>query len=112
MAELVQGCPLRIGHAAVLPGDLVIANARGVIFVPAILAEVTISPPELTRLTDNYNFLLNQKGKNGAQFEGGWNAEKVAGFKPRFAAYPDNLKMARDEFEKLVNEKMGPANHR
>ena len=78
----------------------------------AILAGVAISSAELTRLMDEYNFLLNQEGKNGAQFEGGWNAEKFAGFKQRVAAHPDKLKMARDEFEKLVNEKMEPANHR
>jgi hypothetical protein len=61
---------------------------------------------------DDYNFLLNKEGKNGAQFEGGWNAEKFAGFKQWVAAHPDKLKMPKDEFEKLVNERMEQMNHR
>jgi regulator of RNase E activity RraA len=99
-------CPIRIGRAAVLPGDLVIANAQGILFVPAVLAEDAISSAELTNLMDDYNFMLNQEGKNGAQFEGGWNAEKFAGFKKWVDAHPEKLKMSHDQFEKLYNERM------
>ena len=76
------------------------------------LAEVAISSAELIRLMDEYNFLLNQEVMNGAQFEHGWNVGKLAGFNQWVAAHPDKLKMARDEFEKLVNEKTEPTNHR
>lgn len=107
-----NNCPIRIGRATVLPGDLVIAHAQGVIFVRAILAETAISSVERTRPMDEYDFLLNQEGKNRARFEGGWNAEKFAGFAQWVAAHPDKLKMAMDKFEKPANEKMGPANHR
>lgn len=103
-------CPIRIGRATVLPGDLVIANKEGVLFVPAILAEDAISSAEVTNLMDGYNFELNQEGKNGAEFEGGWNAKKFAGFKQWVAAHPDKLKMPQDEFDKLVNEKMDRMN--
>jgi regulator of RNase E activity RraA len=68
--------PIRIGHAVVLPGDLVLCKPEGVIFVPAILAEQAISYAEFTSLKDDFNFELNRQGKNGAQFEGGWTAEK------------------------------------
>ncbi len=99
-------CPVRIGRAVVLPGDLVIANAQGVIFVPAILAEEAVSTAEFTGLMDDYNFELNKEGKNGAEFEGGWNAEKFAGFKRWIEAHPDKLKMPKDEFDKMLNDKM------
>lgn len=99
-------CPIRIGRASVLPGDLVIANAQGVLFVPAILAEEAVSSAELTNLMDDYNFELNKEGKNGAEFEGGWNAKKFAGFKQWVDAHPDKLKMPKDEFETLVNQRM------
>jgi regulator of RNase E activity RraA len=99
-------CPVRIGHAVVLPGDLVIANAQGVIFVPAILAEEAVSSAEFTNLMDAYNFELNREGKNGGQFEGGWNAAKFAGFKQWIEAHPDQLKMPRDEFEKMYAERL------
>ena len=64
--------PIRIGRAIVLPGDLVLAKTDGVIFIPAILAEGAVSSAEFTNLKDSFNFELNQEGKNGAEFEGGW----------------------------------------
>ena len=98
-------CPIRIGHAVVLPGDLVIAKAQGIIFVPAILAEDAISSAEFTNLMDAYNFELNKAGKNGGQFEGGWNAQKFAGFKEWVAGHPDQLKMTQEQFTKLLTER-------
>lgn len=99
-------CPVRIGRAVVLPGDLVIGNAQGVIFVPAILAEEAVSSAEFTNLMDAYNFELNKEGKNGAQFEGGWTAQKFAGFKQWVYAHPDKLKMPRSEFDTMYTTRM------
>lgn len=98
-------CPIRIGRATVLPGDLVIANAQGVLFVPAILAEEAISSAEFTGLMDDYNFELNQEGKNGAMFEGGWTPKKLASFSQWVDAHPDKLKMPKVEFEKILEER-------
>lgn len=95
--------PVRIGHAVVLPGDLVIAKPRqGVLFVPAILAEQAVSSAEFTALTDDYNFELNQEGKNGGMFEGGWNEAKYDAFGKWIDAHPDKLKMPRSEFDDLL----------
>ncbi|HLH03241.1 MAG TPA: hypothetical protein VKX25_10750 [Bryobacteraceae bacterium] len=96
--------PIRIGRAVVLPGDLVMANKDGVLFIPAILAEQAVSAAEFTNLKDAYNFELNQKGTNGAQFEGGWNEAKYAAFSKWVYAHPDRLKMPRSEFDSLVSE--------
>jgi 4-hydroxy-4-methyl-2-oxoglutarate aldolase len=94
--------PIRIGRAVVLPGDLVLAKPEGVLFIPAILAEAAISAAEFTSLTDEYNFELNRQGKNGAQFEGGWNAAKYDAFAKWIDAHPDRLKMPRSEFNELL----------
>jgi len=106
--------PIRIGRAIVLPGDLVLAKTDGVIFIPAILAEDTISAAEFTNLKDAFNFQLNQEGKNGAEFEGGWNAAKYAAFSKWVDAHPDVLKMPRSEFDTLLNQATHPrpARHR
>lgn len=97
--------PIRIGRAIVLPGDLVMVKpAQGVLFIPAIMAEGAVSSAEFTNLKDQYNFELNQQGKNGAQFEGGWNAEKYAGFSKWVTDHPDRLKMPRAEFDQLVQD--------
>src|ERR1700760_4578804 len=87
--------PIRIGRAVVLPGDVVLAKTDGVIFIPAILAEDAISHAEFTSLEDDYNFELNKQGKNGAEFEGGWNEAKYAGLTKGIDAHPDKLKMPR-----------------
>jgi len=94
--------PIRIGRAVVLPGDLVLAKPEGVLFVPAILAEDAINAAEFTKLTDEFNFELNKQGKNGAQFEGGWNAAKYDAFANWIDKHPEKLKMPRDEFNALL----------
>lgn len=94
--------PIRIGRAVVLPGDLVLAKTEGVLFIPAILAEEAISTAEFTGLKDDYNFELNREGKNGAQFEGGWNANKYDSFARWIDAHPEMLKMPRSEFDAML----------
>ena len=96
--------PVRIGRAVVLPGDLVLAKTDGVIFIPAILAEAAVSEAEFTNLKDSFNFELNQEGKNGAEFEGGWTARKYSAFAKWVDAHPDKLKMPRAEFDALMSE--------
>ncbi len=70
--------PVRIGRAVVLPGDLVLAKQDGVIFIPAVLAAAAVAKAEFTNLQDAFNFELNKAGTNGAEFEGGWTAQKFA----------------------------------
>lgn len=96
--------PIRIGRAAVLPGDLVLAKTDGVLFIPAILAESAISSAEFTNLKDAFNFELNRQGKNGGQFEGGWTLAKYAAFAKWIDAHPDMLRMPRAEFEVILRE--------
>src|ERR1700691_3197037 len=104
--------PVRIGRAIVLPGDLVLAKHDGVIFIPAALAEDAISTAEFTNLTDAYNFMLNQEGKNGAQFEGGWNEQKYNAFKQWIDANPDKLTMPRTEFDQLLQQAIDKSRRR
>src|SRR6201995_4613878 len=54
--------PVRIGRAAVLPGDLVLATRDGVIFIPAYLAEDAVAHAEFINLQDAFNFALNRPG--------------------------------------------------
>jgi 4-hydroxy-4-methyl-2-oxoglutarate aldolase len=100
--------PVRIGRAVVLPGDLVLAKRDGVIFIPAVLAEAAVSRAEFTKLQDAYNEELNRQGTNGAQFEGGWNAAKFAGFTKWIDAHPEKLKMTRAQFDEILTESQRP----
>ncbi len=100
--------PVRIGRAVVLPGDLVLAKQDGVIFIPAALAANAIARAEFTNLQDAFNFELNSQGKNGAEFEGGWTAQKYAAFGKWIDAHPDKLKMTRAEFDALMTRAQAP----
>ena len=99
--------PIRIGRATVLPGDLVLAKNDGVIFVPAYLAEDAVSHAEFINLEDAFNFDLNRSGKNGGEFEGGWNARKYAAFVTWIDANPGKLHMTRAEFNAILAERQG-----
>jgi regulator of RNase E activity RraA len=100
--------PIRIGRAVVLPGDLVLAKTDGVLFIPAHLAEEAISSAEFTNLKDAFNFELNQQGKNGALFEGGWNPAKYEAFGKWVNQHPDMLKMQRSEFDTMLSDALHP----
>jgi 4-hydroxy-4-methyl-2-oxoglutarate aldolase len=100
--------PIRIGRATVLPGDLVLANQEGVLFIPATLAQDAISTAEFTKLKDAFNFELNQQGKNGAEFEGGWNGAKYSAFAKWIDAHPEKLKMPKSEFDSLLADATKP----
>jgi 4-hydroxy-4-methyl-2-oxoglutarate aldolase len=97
--------PLRIGRAVVLPGDLVLAKAEGVLFIPAILAEDAISTAEFTNLEDAFNFELNRIGRNGAEFEGGWTSQKYDALAKWIDAHPEKLKMSRSEFNSILEKR-------
>ncbi|HVO09525.1 MAG TPA: RraA family protein [Vicinamibacteria bacterium] len=101
--------PVRIGRAVVLPGDLVLCKPEGVLFVPALLAEEAISAAEFTQLTDAFNFELNRRGANKAEFEGGWTPAKYDAFARWIEAHPEKLRMPRSEFERLLAEHRKPS---
>jgi 4-hydroxy-4-methyl-2-oxoglutarate aldolase len=97
--------PIRIGRAAVLPGDLVLAKNDGVIFIPSYLAEDAVAHAEFIKLEDTFNFELNRAGKNGGAFEGGWNGQKYDAFVQWINATPSKLKMVRTEFDAILAER-------
>ena len=97
--------PIRIGRATVLPGDLVLAKNDGVIFIPAYLAEDAVAHAEFINLEDAFNFDLNRQGKNGGEFEGGWNARKYAAFVEWIKANPSKLKMSQAEFDYILQQR-------
>jgi len=99
--------PIRIGRAAVLPGDLVLAKKEGVIFVPAYLAEDAVAHAEFINLEDAFNFELNRAGQNGGEFEGGWSPRKYDALVAWINANPARLKMPRAEFNTILAERRG-----
>ncbi|PHX73787.1 MAG: dimethylmenaquinone methyltransferase [Chitinophagaceae bacterium] len=73
--------PIRIGHAIVLPGDLVISEREGVLFIPAHLAEKVISIAEFIGLRDLFSHAMLKSGKySPGQIDSNWTEEIKSAF--------------------------------
>jgi 4-hydroxy-4-methyl-2-oxoglutarate aldolase len=66
--------PVRIGRATVLPGDVVLANKYGVIFIPAYLVEELVVSAEVTAIRDEFERVRLQQGTYlTGQIHGQWS---------------------------------------
>ncbi|MBC6998780.1 RraA family protein [Cytophaga sp. FL35] len=91
--------PIRIGRAIVLPGDVVLANQHGVVFIPShLVAELVISS-EVVGLRDVFGFQrLREKTYTPGQIDTKWTDAIKADFLKWIKKYPDEkLPMTRTE---------------
>lgn len=56
-------CPVRIGRAAVMPGDVVLGKKEGIIFIPAHLAQEVVETSEIIRLRDAFGHQRLREGR-------------------------------------------------
>lgn len=91
--------PVRIGRAIVLPGDIVLANSFGVVFIPAYLMSDLVISSEVTNLRDQFGFQrLKEKKYTAGQIDTKWTAPIKDDFVSWLKAYPDSkLPMSRTE---------------
>ena len=57
-----MNCPIRIGHATCMPGDIVLGKREGVLFIPPHLAEKVVMTSEVVRLRDMFGKLRLNEG--------------------------------------------------
>lgn len=82
-------CPITIGNATVLPGDVVLGTVAGVVFIPAHLAQAVVERSELIRKQDEWGQLRIREGKyNSGQVDGNWTEEMKADFAAWHNAQP------------------------
>jgi 4-hydroxy-4-methyl-2-oxoglutarate aldolase len=55
--------PIRIGRAAVMPGDVVLAKREGIIFIPAHLAQEVVETSEVIQIRDEFGHQRLREGK-------------------------------------------------
>ena len=73
--------PTRIGHAAVMPGDVVLGRDGGVMFIPPQLAERVVQESERTRLHDIFGHQrLREQKYTAGQIDRDWTPEIEADF--------------------------------
>ena len=98
--------PIRIGHAIVMPGDLVIAGKIGVLFVPAHLAEQVVSTAEFVVRRDKFAFEVIKSGKySGGQLDNAWSDEMKTDFIKWMEKHPEEGKMTRAELDVIMSKR-------
>jgi regulator of RNase E activity RraA len=98
--------PIRIGHATVLPGDVVMAKSHGVLFIPAQLVEEVVSTAEITQLRDEFGWARLKAGKyTPGQIDSRWSEEIKKDFQDFVSKYPGKLPMTREAIDKFMQER-------
>jgi regulator of RNase E activity RraA len=74
-------CPVRIGEATCLPGDVVLGSRSGLVFIPPHLATEVVEKSERIRKQDEWGQMRIREGKySSGQVDGNWNEEMHADF--------------------------------
>jgi hypothetical protein len=98
--------PIRIGRAIVLPGDVVLANKYGVIFIPAYLTEELVLTSEVTGLRDEFGHQRLREGKYlPGEIDSKWSEEIKADFLDWLNNYPGQLPMTKQELDDYLKER-------
>jgi regulator of RNase E activity RraA len=98
--------PTSIGGVMVLPGDLVIAQAEGVLFVPAHMAEQVVSTAEFVIRKDQFGFEMVRTGKyTTGQIDSQWSDEIKTEFLKWLEKHPELGKMTRVELDKMMSKR-------
>lgn len=70
--------PIRIGHATVMPGDVVVGDPEGVTFIPPQFAEKIADDSERDQLIDDWGHEMLREGKyTPGQIDGRWTPEMI-----------------------------------
>ena len=98
--------PIRIGEAVVLPGDLVIAQEEGVLFVPAHLAELVILTSEFVALKDLFGFEIVKTAKyTTGQIDSQWTDQIKSDFIEWLGQHPELGSMTRAELDEVMEKR-------
>lgn len=99
-------CPVRIGGATVMPGDVVLGRDDGVVFVPPHLAEKVVKTSELIRLRDRFGKQRLAEGKyTPGQIDTRWADEIEKDFSAWLEAHIDELPVPRQAIQELLQER-------
>lgn len=97
---------IRIGNVMVLPGDLVIAQKEGVLFVPAHMAEQVVSTAEFVIRKDQFGFEMVRTGKySTGEIDSQWTDTLKTEFLQWLEKHPELGKMTREELDKVMSKR-------
>lgn len=98
--------PIRIGHAIVMPGDLVISEKEGVLFIPAHLAEKVIATAEFIALRDEFGHAMLKSGTySTGEIDSQWTTPIQDAFLKWLDQSPNKVKMTRAQLDAFMEKR-------
>lgn len=98
--------PIRIGQAIVLPGDLVISEREGVLFIPAHLAEKVIITAEFIGLRDKFGQEMLKAGTyTTGEIDSQWTPPIKDAFIKWLEKHPEEMKMTRVQLDQFMEKR-------
>jgi regulator of RNase E activity RraA len=98
--------PIRIGRAIVLPGDLVITEKEGVLFIPAHMAEKVISTAEFIGLRDLWGHAMLKEGSySPGQIDNEWTPAMKDEFMKWIGENVKDVKLTRAQLEEFMKKR-------
>ena len=98
--------PIRIGRAVVLPGDLVISEKEGVLFIPAHLAEKVVSTAEFISLRDKFSHEMLKSNKyTPGQIDNEWTDKIKEDFLKWLDKNPNENKLTRAQLDEFMKKR-------
>jgi regulator of RNase E activity RraA len=96
--------PIRIGHATVMPGDVVLGRDGGVMFIPPQIAERVVKYSEITQLRDHFGHQRLREGKYTAgQIDARWSDPIERDFTAWLRENIDKLPVGREQVQEILN---------
>src|ERR1700712_2356323 len=98
--------PIRIGHAVVLPGDLVLSVKEGVLFIPAHLVEKVVATSEFVALRDEFSHAMLKAGMfTTGEIDSQWSNQIREAFLKWLAQNPKKGKMTRAQLDAFMEKR-------
>lgn len=98
--------PIRIGRATVLPGDVVLARNRGIVFIPAHLAADLVINAEFIALRDQFGIQRLREGKyKPGEIDQQWTDSIKKDFLSWLDQNPGKLPMTRQELDDYMKKR-------
>jgi 4-hydroxy-4-methyl-2-oxoglutarate aldolase len=98
--------PIRIGHATVMPGDVVLGRDGGVIFIPAQLAEKVVTTSEIISLRDQFGKMRLREGKyTPGQIDRRWTDDIEQDFSAWLEGHMDELSVPKSTIQEYLSNR-------
>jgi regulator of RNase E activity RraA len=98
--------PIKIGGAIVMPGDLVLSEREGVLFIPAHMAEKVVATSEFISVRDRFSKDVLKSGKyNAGQIDNQWTEEIKTSFLNWISTHPNEPTITKEALEKFLEKR-------